>query len=546
MTVVRELVTLLRFKTTGQVQLERFARLADTMQAKMKPLDKMMDMQAKMEPMQKFLAMQEKLAKVEIMKNKALLFQGMTDSEREQAVAKRIDGIEKYYKALSHGNANEIKENLKLVQSQRDEAKKEAFDNAALKRLRELQRERKELLAETNAYERKEMRENTKLHNLAIRDIKARQKEQEMTFRAEQKITEQLQEAQRQRQLQHIRTLQAGYSRVSTIARRITVGGSGIATISFVTAYREYKKYQENLEKGTVIKTSLSPEAIKGFKVFDKAFQGSKKNVLELRNVLITKLLPVLTDILNRFNAWYQANKEIIHSEFLTWLKRAFVAIAALKTVTTTLQIVNVFTSITQALTLMGVAATATNTSVGIMAGGMLRLMAPIGLIVGAIGLLINDFKVFREGGDSAIGRLIDQFKTLDDKITEAAKKLGDLKKQYLGDAPLDKGQNTMVSMGKHYNTIMADKISTEEIAKKISSRTAVSTSNKNTFSTQVQVGDIVIDKVYGGDTAQLKESMQALKHDITTSLENKIIEQIEANQQAAMGLALHNIGYNR
>lgn len=152
---------------------------------------------------------------------------------------------------------------------------------------------------------------------------------------------------------------------------------------------------------------------------------------------LATGLMPIVTAIFKRFKDWYLQNRQIIQQRLETALTIITVALGALwKMVWGTISAVSdlvswlsKFKAVTYLATaaivafvavqvgqfFQSVAILAVRAAVGMMAfnGAALLIPLAIGAVVLALGLLIEDFAVFRRGGDSLIGDLVKKFPAL-------------------------------------------------------------------------------------------------------------------------------------
>lgn len=134
---------------------------------------------------------------------------------------------------------------------------------------------------------------------------------------------------------------------------------------------------------------------------------------------IATKALPIFTDLLKTFQEWSEENEEIIASGLETFLNAVAFALKNIQ-------------FIMLAIISLKFAAFILKTAVAIQKMGSAALIAQIKLfaiviaiaaIIAIIALVIEDFIVFQEGGDSAIGRLLDKFPLLGfafEKIGEA------------------------------------------------------------------------------------------------------------------------------
>lgn len=152
---------------------------------------------------------------------------------------------------------------------------------------------------------------------------------------------------------------------------------------------------------------------------------------------LATELMPIVTRIFERFKDWYLQNKEIIQqrlqvalaiittalgvlwdvvwgtvsavSDLVAWLSK-FKAVTYLATAA-----LAAFVAVKTGQFFQSVALLALRAAGGMMAFNFAALLIPmaIGAVILALGLLIEDFMVFRRGGESVIGDLVKKFPEL-------------------------------------------------------------------------------------------------------------------------------------
>lgn len=156
-----------------------------------------------------------------------------------------------------------------------------------------------------------------------------------------------------------------------------------------------------------------------------------------LRNKLATGLMPMMTQLIDRFKGWYMANREIINQR----LEAVFNAIATaisyvwkwvyslVSGVIDAVEWLSKFKVVTYLATAAlaafialkvgqfwhSLAAMALGAAKAMLTFSATALLVPmvIGAIILAIGLLIEDFMVWREGGLSVIGDLVAKFPAL-------------------------------------------------------------------------------------------------------------------------------------
>ena len=162
-------------------------------------------------------------------------------------------------------------------------------------------------------------------------------------------------------------------------------------------------------------------------------------------------LTPAILKVVESFETWYKANKDVIKSNITSMVQVLSSIIGTLWAVVSRLvsvlfQLVNVLTESKLALIGMAVAGTAflalnIGRSVMGMVSAMRALAASamavnvslmlvplaIGAIVIAIGLLIDDFLTFQEGGDSVIGGLVEKFPMIGDAVRAVGRVVQDV-----------------------------------------------------------------------------------------------------------------------
>lgn len=129
---------------------------------------------------------------------------------------------------------------------------------------------------------------------------------------------------------------------------------------------------------------------------------------------IATQLLPSLTEAATQLQTWVQQNRKLIQSRLRQFLSGINFILTNFKTILVAiigLKFLSFVITLTIALKRLGGAALLANLKI---AGIVLAIAA----VIASIGLLIQDFLVWQEGGESAIGALIDKFPKLNLAIT--------------------------------------------------------------------------------------------------------------------------------
>lgn len=180
-------------------------------------------------------------------------------------------------------------------------------------------------------------------------------------------------------------------------------GSSGIAALT-----------AEARELGTV-----TAEDGKAAEEFNDQVNRLQRVLTALVRFVSTSVLPVFTEMAKSIQEWSQSNREIVRSRIvqflnaLTFAMRNFqiilISILSLKFALFLFRMVAAYKA-------LGAAALAANIK-------MFAIVLGVAAIIAVIGLLIEDFLVFRRGGESAIGALVERFPLLKmaiEKIGEA------------------------------------------------------------------------------------------------------------------------------
>ncbi len=126
-----------------------------------------------------------------------------------------------------------------------------------------------------------------------------------------------------------------------------------------------------------------------------------------------SKVLPVLTENLRVLQMWVMQNKELIQSGLTSFLETVIFLLKNFKAIVIVLLSLNLAGYLLKAVfafKALGAAAFFANLKI-------FGIVLAIAAAIAAIGLIIEDFIVFKNGGDSAIGRLLERFPVLQKTI---------------------------------------------------------------------------------------------------------------------------------
>lgn len=224
--------------------------------------------------------------------------------------------------------------------------------------------------------------------------------------------------------------------------------GIGLTIKKTIKEFEDYKK-GINLNNGV----KFDKEQFVKLQNLSTSFKMLNKNVTEFRNNLTLTLAPIITDVVRNFNEWYNVNQKVINQnikEFFDSLTKnvkviynavkpvvSFIDNIVTKTIgwknlieTATYSIIgwktiSVISTIVSAIK-SGIAVTRIWASGMTLASAVLGGLSAVGItaISVAVGLLIEDFVRFKEGGNSVIKDVLEsdawlKFKNVLDSISE-------------------------------------------------------------------------------------------------------------------------------
>lgn len=150
-------------------------------------------------------------------------------------------------------------------------------------------------------------------------------------------------------------------------------------------------------------------------------FQDSLTNlwkiVKQLSRVLSKSFAPVLESVVEGFTEWWKVNRQIIEQNLPIWIDRLAAAFKLLSLFVAVFLALKLVTHIAALVTIMKAA------TIGALAMNAAVAALPVLIAAGvtALLLLLEDAKVFFEGGDSFIGDMIKKFPQWTTEITAAA-----------------------------------------------------------------------------------------------------------------------------
>ncbi len=153
---------------------------------------------------------------------------------------------------------------------------------------------------------------------------------------------------------------------------------------------------------------------------FQDALTGLFRVFRQLARVLTRELAPILEGIVETFNDWFKANRELIEQNLPVWFDRAARALRLLSLA------VAFFLALKLASALIGIAGALTKVRNLVLGLGAL-FAAPKAVILGivsALGLLAEDSNAFFSGQKSVIGDLIEIYPEWENEIVAVAKVL--------------------------------------------------------------------------------------------------------------------------
>lgn len=139
--------------------------------------------------------------------------------------------------------------------------------------------------------------------------------------------------------------------------------------------------------------------------------------VKDVARALTKNLAPILNDIAQTFLIWWKTNRDIIQQKLPLWIEKAAMAMRLL---TVAVAAFMAFRMVSTFISLIGLLKGATLATMG-MNAAMLLIPALIAAAAVAFVALVEDAKVFFEGGESVIGDMIKKFPEWEGAITTVA-----------------------------------------------------------------------------------------------------------------------------
>lgn len=170
-------------------------------------------------------------------------------------------------------------------------------------------------------------------------------------------------------------------------------------------AIREQRKEAEEL--GSNMEKKLIAQSVK---YIDNQARMTRVTIA-LKNAIARGLLPFLNKVIDRFIIWWKANQKWITSGITRTFKTFTRIVGALGRGIRT--IVGRFKALTKELSPLQKNILKIGTAIGVIVGLLMLPMGPLFLIAGIVGLIIDDFLVWQEDGESLIGILVEGFKKL-------------------------------------------------------------------------------------------------------------------------------------
>ncbi len=159
----------------------------------------------------------------------------------------------------------------------------------------------------------------------------------------------------------------------------------------------------------------ISKEETEAAAEFNDTLLRLSKLVSKITSVIGTRLMKQITPVIKSFNNWAKANRELIAQNISSFLDKVSRAISIVWNVSTQL-----FGGIQMVVKVMGGWKNVIIIITGLlMTLNATALLIPLLIAAAAVGilLLLNEIKVFAEGGDSVLGDLIKRFPILDKAI---------------------------------------------------------------------------------------------------------------------------------
>lgn len=373
----------------------------------------------------KFVAYQASIAKAEAQQkklNKSIIGWTPTGSMINTPIAKPA-------KSNFFGLANKSSESLGAKTSSNTS---KLSENATQARMQKILAYNQELEA-MSVLERKEIKALNAAEKQAMREITA---EQKAKFRNEKELLRQRQVAVKK----SVAGLKSSFSGLNTMANRFLGGLTLAAGGVFAKTMSDYKKYKDELKSGKTKTVFFSKEQLIKLTLFNNEFTKFKRNSSDITHQLFSSFSPALTDILKKFNEWYNLNKKEINEkiekyvreiadafvevwrvlnkvydllrplfgDFLN-LKNILLSVIGIKVAGWALRITGAMWNFGVAIRGVGILAAAKFPAIGTAISSLSLLgVAKFGLLGAAAYLLYDEIKVTMEGGDSMIQRFTD------------------------------------------------------------------------------------------------------------------------------------------
>lgn len=151
-----------------------------------------------------------------------------------------------------------------------------------------------------------------------------------------------------------------------------------------------------------------SEDDAKAAGAFADAMDRTKFMIQALTNSLAVGLMPMVTDVIDRFKAWYLENHKVIKSGLETFLKYTTVLIGLLWNSAT--RLVSALINAVQYLSQFKVITYAAGMAVAWLMVSLFAIPIAIGAIIAAVLLLLDDYTAWQEGNDSLIGDILNKW----------------------------------------------------------------------------------------------------------------------------------------
>jgi hypothetical protein len=173
------------------------------------------------------------------------------------------------------------------------------------------------------------------------------------------------------------------------------------------------KQREEARELGFV----FGDDAAKAAADFTDAMLKQNRIIKGITTLIGTKFMKIMVPMTERFVAWYKINKDIIKQNIISFLDKAIYTFKIIYTGVN--RVVGIVTGLVTALG--GLKNTLVLVTGVLLAMNASALLMPILLAAAAAGLMLilEDIIKFAEGGDSAIGNLLQDFPVLNQMLTD-------------------------------------------------------------------------------------------------------------------------------